>query len=135
MTDSRLSACLCEHLLNELVDRLCRNAPCRPDLHAPNLTFPDQPLRGRASQCTASSPHGMKICAIFHPIEIYHKHNLPTLVLAASIRHPLHIIEAAKAGADIATVPYKVLEQAAKHPLTDKGIETFLADWKKFTAS
>ncbi len=55
------------------------------------------------------------------------------LVLAASIRHPLHIITAAKIGADIATVPFKVLELSAKHPLTDKGIETFLADWRKFT--
>jgi len=53
-------------------------------------------------------------------------------VLAASIRHPLHIIDAAKAGADIATVPFKVLELAAKHPLTDKGIENFLKDWEKF---
>jgi transaldolase len=68
-------------------------------------------------------------------VEIYKRHNLPTLVLAASIRHPLHIIDAAKAGADIATVPFKVLEQATKHPLTDKGIETFLADWHKFTGS
>jgi transaldolase len=57
------------------------------------------------------------------------------LVLAASIRHPVHIIEAAKIGADIATVPYKVLEQATKHPLTDKGLELFLADWKKFSSS
>ena len=67
-------------------------------------------------------------------VEIYRKHGLPTLVLAASIRHPLHIIEAAKAGADIATVPFKVLEAAAKHPLTDKGIESFLKDWEKFQA-
>lgn len=66
-------------------------------------------------------------------VEIYRKHNLPTLVLAASIRHPLHIIAAAKAGADIATVPFKTLEQAARHPLTDAGIETFLKDWAKFT--
>ena len=66
-------------------------------------------------------------------VEIYRQHHLPTLVLAASIRHPLHIIAAAKAGADIATVPFKVLEQAAKHPLTDKGIETFLKDWERFT--
>ena len=66
-------------------------------------------------------------------VEIYRKHNLPTLVLAASIRHPLHIIDAAKAGADIATVPFKTLEQAARHPLTDAGIETFLKDWAKFT--
>jgi transaldolase len=56
------------------------------------------------------------------------------LVLAASIRHPLHIIAAAKAGADIATVPYKVLEASAKHPLTDKGIETFLKDWERFSS-
>ncbi len=66
-------------------------------------------------------------------VEIYRKHNLPTLVLAASIRHPLHLIDAAKAGADIATVPFKTLEQAARHPLTDAGIETFLKDWAKFT--
>jgi transaldolase len=67
-------------------------------------------------------------------VEIYRKHNLPTLVLAASLRHPLHLIEAAKAGADIATVPYKVLELAAKHPLTDKGLESFLKDWAAFQA-
>jgi transaldolase len=60
--------------------------------------------------------------------------NSRPLVLAASIRHPLHIIEAAKIGADIATVPMNVLEQAAKHPLTDKGIENFLKDWEKFKA-
>lgn len=65
-------------------------------------------------------------------VEIYRKHNLPTLVLAASIRHPLHLIAAAKAGANIATVPFKVLEAATRHPLTDKGIESFLADWEKF---
>lgn len=65
--------------------------------------------------------------------EIYRQHHLPTLVLAASIHHLLHIIEAAKAGADIATVPFKVPEQAAKHPLTDQGIERFLADWQQFT--
>jgi transaldolase len=68
-------------------------------------------------------------------VEIYHKHNLPTLVLAASIRHPLHIIDAAKAGADIATVPFKVLELATHHPLTDKGIDAFLKDWQKFAGS
>src|SRR5512146_1486697 len=66
-------------------------------------------------------------------VEIYRQHRLTTLVLAASIRHPRHIVEAAKAGADIATVPFKVLEQAAKHPLTDQGIERFLADWQQFT--
>jgi transaldolase len=77
------------------------------------------------------SEDGMQV--VRDTVEIYRRHSLPTLVLAASIRHPLHIIEAAKAGADIATVPYKVLELAAKHPLTDKGIEQFLKDWEKFT--
>jgi transaldolase len=52
-------------------------------------------------------------------------------VIVASVRHPIHVVEAALIGADIATLPYKVIEQLAKHPLTDIGIEKFLADWKK----
>jgi transaldolase len=79
------------------------------------------------------SQDGMQV--VRDTVEIYEKHHLPTLVLAASIRHPLHIIEAARAGAHIATVPFKVLEQAAKHPLTDQGIERFLKDWAQFTAT
>jgi len=63
---------------------------------------------------------------------IYTQHNLPTKVLAASLRHPLHVLEAAKLGADIATLPFKVLEQMVKHPLTDIGLERFLKDWQKF---
>ena len=55
---------------------------------------------------------------------------LDTQVIAASIRHPLHCTQAARMGADIATVPYKVLMQMIKHPLTDIGIERFLADWQ-----
>ena len=66
-------------------------------------------------------------------VEIYRQHKLPTLVLAASIRGPRDIVAAAKAGADIATVPYKVLQQAAKHPLTDAGLAQFDADWRQFT--
>lgn len=54
-----------------------------------------------------------------------------TDVLAASIRHPLHVVQAAKAGAGVATIPPKVLRQMYKHPLTDLGLEAFLADWKK----
>ena len=79
------------------------------------------------------SEDGMQV--VRDTVEIYRKHNLPTLVLAASIRHPVHLIEAAKAGADIATVPFKVLEAAAKHPLTDKGLDSFLKDWEKFQSS
>ncbi len=56
---------------------------------------------------------------------------IDTQILAASIRHPRHIIEVAKAGADIATVPFRVLQQSMKHPLTEAGIERFLDDWRK----
>lgn len=63
-------------------------------------------------------------------VQVYHTHHLPTKVLAASIRHPRHIVESALAGADIATCPFKVLQQSMRHPLTDLGIQQFLADWK-----
>ena len=64
-------------------------------------------------------------------VEIYSNYDWYTEVLAASIRHPLHVVEAARAGADVATMPQKVLEQLFKHPLTDRGLEMFLADWRK----
>lgn len=63
--------------------------------------------------------------------EIFAIHGLETEIIAASIRHPHHVTEAALRGAHIATVPSKVLMQLFKHPLTDKGIEAFLTDWKK----
>ncbi|WP_404469138.1 fructose-6-phosphate aldolase [Sutcliffiella horikoshii] len=61
--------------------------------------------------------------------DIFAVHDIPTEIIAASIRHPMHITEAALKGAHIATVPYKVLMQLFHHPLTDQGIEKFLADW------
>jgi transaldolase len=64
-------------------------------------------------------------------IEIYRNYSWPTQVLAASIRHPIHAIEAARMGADIATMPFKVIDQMFNHPLTDKGQAQFLADWRK----
>ena len=64
-------------------------------------------------------------------VEIYRNYSWPTEVLAASIRHPIHAIEAARMGADIATMPFKVIDQMFNHPLTDKGQAQFLADWKK----
>lgn len=64
-------------------------------------------------------------------VQIYDNYGYATEVLAASIRHPMHIVDCALAGADVATVPYKVLTQLVKHPLTDKGLDAFLADWKK----
>src|SRR5215211_24165 len=64
-------------------------------------------------------------------IEIYQNYAWKTEVLAASMRHPIHVIEAARMGADIATVPFKVIDQLFNHPLTDKGQAQFLADWAK----
>jgi transaldolase len=63
-------------------------------------------------------------------VTIYKNGGINTKVLAASVRHPRHIIDAAIAGADVATCPFKVLQQSMKHPLTDKGIDQFLADWR-----
>ncbi|HIS56041.1 MAG TPA: fructose-6-phosphate aldolase [Candidatus Fimimorpha excrementavium] len=62
--------------------------------------------------------------------EIFQMHGIETEIIAASIRNPIHVIDCARAGADIATVPYKVLVQMTKHPLTDQGIEKFQADYK-----
>ena len=62
--------------------------------------------------------------------EIFMMHDIETEIIAASIRNPIHVIDCAKAGADIATVPYKVLEQMTKHPQTDQGIAKFQADYK-----
>lgn len=64
-------------------------------------------------------------------MQIFENYGMETEVIAASIRHPQHALMAALAGADIATIPYKVLNQMVKHPLTDKGIQSFLSDWEK----
>ena len=64
-------------------------------------------------------------------VTIYSNYEFDTKVLVASVRHPVHIVQAAMLGADVATIPFKVLEQLYKHPLTDAGLERFLADWKK----
>ncbi len=62
--------------------------------------------------------------------EIFNIHGIETEIIAASIRNPIHVTSCRKAGADIATVPYKILVQMTKHPLTDAGIERFLKDWE-----
>jgi transaldolase len=64
-------------------------------------------------------------------VQIYDNYGFATEVLAASIRHPMHIVDCALAGADVSTIPFKVIQQLVKHPLTDKGLESFLTDWKK----
>lgn len=71
---------------------------------------------------------GMELIATI--AQILQQFNLPTQIIAASVRHPLHVTEAALHGAHIATLPYKVIEQMVKHPLTSQGLEQFLADWE-----
>lgn len=64
-------------------------------------------------------------------VQIYGNYDFETEVLVASVRHPVHVVQAALLGADVATVPAKVLHQLMHHPLTDKGLAAFLADWEK----
>ena len=64
-------------------------------------------------------------------VQIYDNYDFTTEIIVASIRNPLHVVEAAMMGADVSTIPYKVIEQMAKHPLTDIGLKKFLADWEK----
>lgn len=72
---------------------------------------------------------GMQLIADI--VQIYENYGFTTEVLAASIRHPVHLLEAGKIGAHIATIPYKVMQQLCLHPLTDKGIKQFMDDWNK----
>ncbi len=67
--------------------------------------------------------------------QIYDNYDYETEILVASIRHPVHILDAARIGADVATMPYKVMMQLAQHPLTDIGLAKFLSDWKKVPKS
>jgi transaldolase len=75
------------------------------------------------------SQDGMQLIADI--VQIYRNYRFDTKVLVASVRHPVHVLEAAKLGADVATIPFSVIDQLAKHPLTDAGLKKFLADWEK----
>lgn len=75
------------------------------------------------------SHEGMEL--IRQIVTIYRNYNYKTQVLVASVRHPMHVVDAAMIGADICSIPFKVIDQLIKHPLTDIGLERFLADWKK----
>lgn len=99
---------------------------------------PNQALLAAKAGATYVSPfigrlddignEGMNI--IYDIVQIFDIHGIDTEIIAASIRHPIHVTEAAKAGAHIATVPYKVFLQMLNHPLTNIGIERFLKDWE-----
>lgn len=75
------------------------------------------------------SQDGMALIADI--LQIYRNYDFQTKVLVASVRHPVHVLEAARLGADVATIPFGVIEQLAKHPLTESGLKKFLADWEK----
>lgn len=83
------------------------------------------PFVGRLDDINMDGMHVVRDC-----VEIFDIHGIETEVIAASIRHPAHVTEAAKAGAHIATCPFKVLQQCIQHPLTDAGLKRFLADWQ-----
>ncbi len=99
----------------------------------------NQAILGALAGATYVSPFVGRLDDIGHDgmqlvkeiVEVFKTYNLKTQVIAASIRHPLHCVVAAKAGAHIATIPYNVLMQMVRHPLTDIGISRFLADWQR----
>ena len=111
-----------------------------------NLTLcfsPSQALLVAKAGATYVSPFVGRLDDISHIgmdlirdiLQIYDNYGYTTQVLAASLRHPLHVVESAMAGAHVGTMPFKVLELMFKHPLTDRGLEQFLKDWEKVRAS
>lgn len=100
---------------------------------------PNQALLAAKAGATYVSPFVGRLDDITHYgmdlvrsiVQIFSNYDFETEIIVASVRNPLHVLEAAMAGADIATVPYKVLKQMFRHPLTDIGIERFLKDWEK----
>ena len=100
---------------------------------------PNQALMVAKAGATYVSPFVGRLDDISHDgmllirdiLQIYRNYGFKTQVLAASLRHPMHVAQAALAGAHVATIPFKVLDQLIKHPLTDKGLDQFLKDWEK----
>ncbi len=84
------------------------------------------PFIGRLDDVSTDGMH-----LIEQVVTIYRNYDFETQVLVASARHPLHIVQSALLGADVVTMPFKVMEQLYKHPLTDVGLEKFISDWKK----
>jgi len=100
---------------------------------------PSQALLAAKAGATYISPFVGRLDDISHDgmvlvqqiVQIYENYDFKTQVLVASIRHPLHLVDAALMGAHVATMPFDVIEKLFKHPLTDLGLEKFLSDWKK----
>jgi transaldolase len=107
-----------------------------------NITLvfsPTQALLAAKAGAAYVSPFVGRLDDISHPgmdlveqiLTIYENYDFPTEVIVASVRNPLHVLDAALMGAHIATIPFKVIEQLIRHPLTDLGVQAFLADWNK----
>jgi transaldolase len=100
---------------------------------------PNQGLLVAKAGATYVSPFVGRIDDVGNPgmelvrdlVTVYNNYSLATQIIVSSVRHPQHVYEAAMMGADVVTIPFKVIEQLIKHPLTDVGIEKFLADWDK----
>jgi transaldolase len=101
-------------------------SPLQALLAAKNGAAYVSPFVGRLDDIATD---GMNLIAEI--VEVFDAYGFETEVLVASIRHPMHMLQAAQLGADVATIPLKVLEQMLKHPLTDIGLDKFLADWRK----
>ncbi|HEY0558076.1 MAG TPA: fructose-6-phosphate aldolase [Thermoanaerobaculia bacterium] len=141
------------HRLAKLADNVVVKVPLTPDGLRAVAAFKKEGIRTNVTLCFSAtqallaakagaayiSPfvgrlddiaeEGMEL--IEQIVTIYHNYGYETKVLVASVRHPVHIVQAGMLGADVATIPFKVLEQLYKHPLTDLGLERFTSDWKK----
>ena len=126
--------------LTEDVLRACRALTAEGVKTNVTLCFSaSQALLAAKAGATYVSPFGGRLYAISHHgmevigqiRQVYDNYGLETQILAASIRHPIHMVESMLHGADCGTLPPKVLYQLIQHPLTDKGLAAFMADWKK----
>jgi transaldolase len=110
--------------------------------HATLIFSPNQALLAAKAGATFISPFVGRLDDVTHYgmdlisqiVQIYDNYDYETEVMVSSVRNPLHVLEAALIGADIVTIPLKVIEQMIKHPLTDVGVKKFIDDWKKLGA-
>lgn len=145
MTEARELAALRDNIVVKIPlipEGLKAVKTCTDEDIATNVTLcfsPTQALLAAKAGATYISPFvgrlddvsGDGMDTVADIVEIYDNYGFRTEVLVASVRHPMHVVEAAKLGAHVATCPLSVLLQLTKHPLTDIGLEKFLADWKK----
>jgi len=126
-------------LLKEGVKAVCKFTSLGIKTNVTLIFSPLQALLAAKNGASYVSPFVGRLDDVSHEglqlveeiITIFDQYEYKTEVLVASVRHPLHLVDAAMLGADVATMPFKVFEQIFRHPLTDVGLKTFLADWEK----